>query len=584
MHRPHLGRTFFAPRSAPRPRLSRRNRSVLFEINAPKCVGCLACVRVCPAGAVAVDGAAVSIVDEACIRCGMCVPACPHGAIDSVGDLATATALAARGGAVLILTVEAAAYFYPQAPEQVINACYQAGFRAVHHGVLGDELVAEEYVKLWADPDWGTLIRSTCPVIVETIRHQYPELVPYLAPVKTPVAAEAQYLKRLYGRDVPLVYAGVCLTEGVDDVDASVTFDELGRLLAARGVAVSEQPAFFERIPEERRRHMSTAGGLPLRMLQEEHQASRRFRKVRGMGGLAALARAAVEEVDLGFVDILPCEGCLDHPLLGPREELYWRRQVVVEAEPKRSALPVLDPEHGVDVSRGFAFVRNGHQPAADQIERVIETIGRTPAGTPWDCGACGYATCAAFAAAQLKGRATYRQCPPYQERRLAEAEREAAVDGLTGLATYRVLQARLAQEIARSERSGDPFAVMFVDLDHFKRLNDLYGHRRGNDVLEAVGRELLQVIRSTDVAARYGGDEFVVILVRTNAAGGRRVAEAVRRAVEEVGPGLGFGPGEVTASLGVAGYEPAHKGQDILDAADRALYRAKAGGGNGVV
>ena len=556
---------------------------MLFEINAPKCVGCLACVRVCPAEAVAVDGAAVSIVDEVCIRCGLCVPACPHGAIDTVGDLAAATALAARGTAVLILTVEAAAHFYPHAPEQVINACYQAGFRAVHHGVLGDELVAEEYVKLWADPEWGTLVRSTCPVIVETIRHEYPELVPYLAPVKTPIAAEAQYLKQMYGPDVPLVYAGVCLTDGVEDVDAAITFEELERLLLARDVTVSEQPAFFERIPEERRRHLSTAGGMPLPVLQEEHQASRRFRKLRGMGGLGALARAAVEEVDLGFVDILPCEGCLDHPLLGPPEELYWRRQVVVESEPKRSALPVLEPDHGLDVSRGFAFVRNGKRPPADAVEQVIETIGRTPAGTPWDCGACGYGTCAAFAAALLNGRATYRQCAPYQERRLAAAEREAAVDALTGLATYRVLQERLAQEIARSERSGDPFAVMFVDLDHFKRLNDGYGHARGNQVLQAVGRELHEAVRSTDIAARFGGDEFVVILVRTNAAGGLRVAEAVRRAVEGVGPNLGFAPGEVTASLGVAGYEPARKGQDILDAADRALYRAKAGGGNAV-
>jgi Fe-S-cluster-containing hydrogenase component 2 len=155
-----------APRSAPRPRLSRSNRSVLFEISAAKCVGCLACVRVCPAEAVAVDGTVVSIVEEACVRCGMCVPACPHDAIETLGDLAAAAALAAQGDAVLILTVEAAAHFYPNMPEQVINACYQAGFRAVHHGVLGDELVAGEYAKLWADPHWGTLIRSTCPVIV----------------------------------------------------------------------------------------------------------------------------------------------------------------------------------------------------------------------------------------------------------------------------------------------------------------------------------------------------------------------------------------------------------------------------------
>ena len=378
-----------------------------------------------------------------------------------------------------------------------------------------------------------------------------------------------------------LVYAGVCLTDGAEDMDAAVTFEELGRLLTARGVAIAEQPLWFERIPQERRRHLSTAGGMPLPVLQEEHQASRRFRKLRGMGSLSALARAAAREVDLGFVDILPCEGCLDHPLLGPREELYWRRQVVGETEPKRSSLPVLDADHGVEVGRAFDFVRNGKRPPGDEIERVIAAIGRAPTGRPWDCGACGYGTCAAFAGALLKGRATYRQCPPYQERQRAAAEREAAVDALTGLATYRVLQDRLGQEIARSDRSGEPFAVLFVDMDRFMQLNDRYGHARGNEVLQAVGGELQRVVRSTDVAARFGGDEFVVILVRTNAAGGRRVAEATRRAVEGVGSSLGFGAGEVTASLGVAGCDAASTREGVLEEADRALYRAKAAGGN---
>jgi diguanylate cyclase (GGDEF)-like protein len=557
---------------------------VRFWIDPQKCVSCLACVRVCPAEAVAVDGDSVSIVEEACIRCGMCVPACPHDAIDASGELGKAVGYAASGRAVLILSVEAAAYFYPSTPEQVVNAAFRAGFRAVHHGVTGDELVAAEYLKLWAEPEWGTMIRSTCPVVVETIRREYPELLPYLAPVETPVAAEARYLRRLYGRDVPIVYAGVCLADGEADVDAVVTFEELARLFEVRGVVVSEQPLYFDRVVGERRRHLSTAGGMPLPVLQEEHQASRRFRKVRGLGGLAALARAvAVDGIDLGFVDILPCEGCLDHPLLGPREELFWRRRVVGEAEPPRSRLPVLGDGVGLDVGRGFGPGSNGRRIAESDIEAVIEAIGRAPTGKPWDCGACGYGTCAAFAEALIKGRATYRQCPPYQERRLAEAAREAAVDRLTGLATFRVFRDRLVQEVARSKRSGEPFAVVFVDLDRFKRLNDTYGHEAGNRVLEGVGRELQRAIRSTDVAARYGGDEFVLILVRTDEVGGRRVGEVVRRSVESMGVAMGYGEGVVTVSVGVAGYDPGRVEVDVVEEADRALYRAKAAGGNRV-
>jgi len=285
--------------------------------------------------------------------------------------------------------------------------------------------------------------------------------------------------------------------------------------------------------------------------------------------------------MDLGFVDILPCEGCLDHPLLGPREELFWRRRVVGEAEPPRSLLPVLDPDVAVEVGTAFAFVRNGKRPPVDAVEQVIEAIGRAPSGKAWDCGACGYGTCVGFAGALLKGRATYRQCPPYQERRVSEAEREAAVDALTGLATFRVLKHQLGQEVARSDRSGEGFGLVFVDMDRFKRLNDTFGHAQGNRVLEGVGRELQRAVRLTDVAGRYGGDEFVVMLIRTDAKGAMRVGEVIRKSIEAMGLAMGFEPGLVTASVGVVGYDPERPGTDVLEEADKALYRAKAQGGN---
>src|SRR2546430_14000230 len=107
------------------------------------------------------------------------------------------------------------------------------------------------------------MIRSTCPVIVETVRTQYPELIPYLAPVATPIAAEARYLKQLHGVGTPVVYAGVSLTEGGPDVDAAITFEELADLFQRRGIVVSEQAEYFTRVPEERRRHLSMAGGVP---------------------------------------------------------------------------------------------------------------------------------------------------------------------------------------------------------------------------------------------------------------------------------------------------------------------------------
>ena len=528
----------------------------------------------------------VRIVDEACIRCGLCVPACPHDAIEVSGQIGRALAVAARGKGVLIVSPEVAVHFYPATPEQVVNACYAAGFRMVTRGVIGDELVAAEYLKLWDDRDWGTMIRSTDPVVIETIRTRYPELVPYLAPVTIPAVAEARYLRAQFGDELEIVCAGVCPPANRPELDAAVTFSDLEHLLKLRGVNPLSQPGFFVRVPEERRRHLSAAGGLPLAMLEEVRQSSKRFRKIRGLGELAALARAvAVDRLDLGFVDLQSYEGYLDHPLSGPREELYWRRAVVESTEPPRSRYPVVDS--AVVGSYGATFSIQPPSPLRDEaaVAEVLGLIGAGPNGRPWDCGACGFATCREFAEAASMGRATLRQCAPYQSRRAEEAERESAVDGLTGLATFRVLQDRLAHEVERSKRSLDGFAVLFIDLDHFKQVNDQLGHEVGNNVLRVVAGEIRSAVRASDLAARYGGDEFVVILTRTDLHGANRVAEAIRAGIEGVGRRLGYVPGLVTASVGVAEYDVRrpHEG-DLLVLADRALYQAKSAGRNLVI
>ena len=122
-----------------------------FVIDAELCVACLACVRVCPTDAIAVSAEEpllVQIEDEPCIRCGQCLQVCPHGAVKVNGEIGRALAIAAQGEGVLILSPESVAHFYPATPEQLINACYAAGFRAVTRGVIGDELVARALVHL----------------------------------------------------------------------------------------------------------------------------------------------------------------------------------------------------------------------------------------------------------------------------------------------------------------------------------------------------------------------------------------------------------------------------------------------------
>jgi diguanylate cyclase (GGDEF)-like protein len=556
----------------------------MFAVLPEACVGCLACVRVCPVGAIAVEEPRVRIEDDACVGCGQCVPACPHGAIAAQGDLARAAAVAAGGNGALILAPEAAAHFYPAKPEQVVNACQAAGFRVVTRGVIGDELVAMAYLDLWDDRSWGTLIRSTDPVVVQSITKDWPELVPHLAPVCTPSEAEVRYLRAKYGSGMRMVYCGFAPPPG-DLVDASLTFADLEELFRRVNVTVEGQPEVFTRIPEERRRYLSAAGGMPLAMLAEVGKPEvRRFKIVRGLHALPALARSMRDGSDLGFIDILSAEGALDHPLAGPKEELFWRRKVCENTEPPRSRFPVV--EQGVVASTGATFdIRSRQRPVDErEVQKVLDVIGSGPNGKAWDCGGCGQGTCRKFAEQVVNSRATLRQCAPYQERRANVASREAAVDGVTGLATYRVFVDRLANEVERSKRSGESFAAVFLDLDHFKLVNDRWGHAMGNAVLKGVGAELREGVRAADLVSRWGGDEFVALLPRTDVAGAERVAEILRERVASVGQGLGLPEGAVTASFGVAAFDPETPPVgDIMELADRALYRAKAAGRNAI-
>jgi diguanylate cyclase (GGDEF)-like protein len=162
--------------------------------------------------------------------------------------------------------------------------------------------------------------------------------------------------------------------------------------------------------------------------------------------------------------------------------------------------------------------------------------------------------------------------------RTLAKAERQAATDALTGMANARSVQDTLKRMVAQAQRSGDPLTAVMVDLDHFKALNDVYGHERGNEALAAVGQILRSGVRASDFAGRYGGEEFIMLLPDTAIDGGVVLAEKVRRAIGALA--LPEIDRPITASFGVAAFPAdAADASTLVRAADRALYRAKADG-----
>jgi diguanylate cyclase (GGDEF)-like protein len=157
------------------------------------------------------------------------------------------------------------------------------------------------------------------------------------------------------------------------------------------------------------------------------------------------------------------------------------------------------------------------------------------------------------------------------------EQASEARIDALTGLANRRALEEILAAEISRAHRFAHQLAVVLLDLDRFKEINDSFGHAAGDVMLRAVSRLLTSLARQGDTVARWGGEEFVVVLPETDLAGAQRFAERLRRTIEA----HAVGEMRTSASCGVATMLPEDNVEELLGAADQALYQAKSNGRN---
>jgi diguanylate cyclase (GGDEF)-like protein/hemerythrin-like metal-binding protein len=165
-------------------------------------------------------------------------------------------------------------------------------------------------------------------------------------------------------------------------------------------------------------------------------------------------------------------------------------------------------------------------------------------------------------------------------EGKAREMARKAETDALTGIPNRQAFNQVMARELARARRFLQPLSVVIVDIDHFKRVNDQYGHPVGDQVLKAMATLLATRVRESDFVARWGGEEFAVIASMTDAAGAARLAEKLRALLEvtNLGPA-----GSLTASFGVAELTAADTAESLLQRADGALYEAKEGGRNRV-
>ena len=570
-----------------------------------RCVECWGCVRYCPARAMRVADDRSEVIPEKCVKCGLCVSECGNCGHLVRDDTGRVRALLEGGRPVVaLLASEFVAAMHPMTVPEVERALESVGFYAVESTVLGEELVATAYEQALARPSHLPRLRSTCPVVVAWVCKFYPQLAGALVPLVPPYVAQARLVRAVYPEDVAIVYVSPCYArkdeifdpELAGAVDVSIDFFELKRLLES----LPQVRPFDPDVPAGARRpqpvkEISLTDGFPRRTLQDRKMTDSDVSVVRGLRELDDLLQAMVRgESAPSVIDMLNCEGCIDGPTVNPGLSVFAKRNVEA-AERRRQVVSVVGSRAllahlpSVELRRAFAPdpVRLA-RPSEAEIDAVLaegEFLSREE--TP-DCGACGYATCVEHAIAIISGDSTWEMCFPLQ-RKLFRRDSErleacATIDEVTGLWNRRVFSERLAEEVARSSRYGTPVSLVMLDLDRFKDVNDRYGHVAGDVLLAAVGTMLRSSLRETDVPARYGGDEFAIILPGITKTEAFVVAEKLRTNLAASPVRLGEGPDAadvtITGSFGVAAPAPTIADDvALLEAADSALYVAKDAG-----
>ena len=291
------------------------------------------------------------------------------------------------------------------------------------------------------------------------------------------------------------------------------------------------------------------------------------------------------------LVDILNCEGCTDGPAVNQELSVFVKRNVIA-VENARQPRPAVDSRSllsalpAIELRRSFSATPVlSRVPSAEEIDAVLAEGEFQSRAEAIDCGACGHDTCVAHAAAVCLGDSSWDLCYPLQRKMLlrerAEMADRALKDALTGLGNRRAFDERLEEETARAGRYDTELALAMIDLDGFKEVNDRHGHPIGDQLLVQVGHILVATLRSTDIPARYGGDEFAIILPETTKTEAWVVAEKIRAALGELTLLASDGTRiSASGSIGVAAYGPtADSAYALLAAADAALYRAKRSG-----
>lgn len=373
-------------------------------------------------------------MENSCILCGKCLKACPQNAKSIRNDIDRVKSIIKGSKRVVVsLAPSFIGAFDFDIPGQIVGALKALGFSEVQETAIGAVYVSRVYGELMREGRMDNIISSACPTVNELIEKYYPEAIPYLAPVVSPMIAHGRLIKETLGWDTKVVFIGPCISkkmeaedfrhEGV--IDAVLTFDELKRWLERENICLREQEALgFDGGSPGIARYYPVPTGIIKSVKQAEEGLSYHTANVDGIDEcIEVLEALKAGQLKGYFIEMNACEGgCLRGPAMPEPVNLYLKQmQKVKEYADRYRGVEEDIQKHKVSLSLKKVFVdRRVDSPLPDEktIREILSSIGKPTPEYDLNCGACGYPSCRDKAIAVYQGKAELYMCLPYMRER----------------------------------------------------------------------------------------------------------------------------------------------------------------------
>ncbi len=467
----------------------------VISTNVARCRDCYRCVRTCSVKAVKVQNGQATVVPELCLACGNCVRECPQGAKQVREDRA-AVQEAIRAGKTVVasLAPSAPAFFGIRTFSAIEQVLQQLGFAAAGETAFGAEMVGLAH-RDWVEAhrEQWPVITSSCPVVVNLIEKYYPDLIPHLAPIVSPMVAHGRWLRQQYGPEAFIVFIGPCIAKKAEmleesvagAIDAALTFTELAEWMQEEGIAFPDDGDGAEPAPRVSARLFPVEGGLVGTANMDTDMLTSHIVTTSGLSACEDVLRGIrAGKLAACLVELMACEGgCINGPAMEDHiESVYVARQRVMEYAAQRQPKPMPARHEWPDLSRTY---QDKHVSAPEfteeQIQEVLHMVDKYSPEDELNCGACGYPTCRDKAKATLRGMAEATMCIPYMRRR-AESLRQVVIDVTPNPVV--IVDSRLQiQDLSpsaerafrcyRQQVAGKPLRTIMPNVDSFVQARD---------------------------------------------------------------------------------------------------------------